>query len=458
MADLTQVELPNGNTYDLISKTTKGVVRATMDSTSTSTAFTATADGVTALYDGLTILLKNTVVASASGCTLNLNGLGAKSILASLNSGTITTQWALNSTYMFMYNATEDKWEIYQGYNTDDVYTNRPYYYRLTTTVNGIKQYSLFLRTANGLYSSITTNSGTGNKTFSTTTYFDFTKVLYFNGSSNIAAGSMVANNTVAFSASSVNTRYSASKVTTTDTSSLEANKPVYMVFNKPTVTEIIANGTPYVATLASVSTAGPYTQDPFSVEYAANYIYVYLGMMRDTYRMELVLQNTAYMIQGSTLVPYYPDYIPESGTAASATDATYTLYLGTPLVCDANDTASVANNTNVVVSSFNIGSKTPGKYIIIASIKYPAGSSSSNQWRYSQISTSSGATDDPISTQFLDNISMPGNSQYVAHLMGMVDTASVSTVYLKAWHNLGASVTVSYCMQIIRIGNSSGS
>ena len=67
MANLDQIQLPDNTTYDIISKTGRGLVRATMNDTiSTSTAFVVEASGITSLYDGLTIVVKNTKVASAS--------------------------------------------------------------------------------------------------------------------------------------------------------------------------------------------------------------------------------------------------------------------------------------------------------------------------------------------------------------------------------------------------------
>ena len=49
-----------------------------LDSTSTATVMTATVDGITELRDGVCMWLRNGVVTSASGFTLNVNGLGAK--------------------------------------------------------------------------------------------------------------------------------------------------------------------------------------------------------------------------------------------------------------------------------------------------------------------------------------------------------------------------------------------
>jgi hypothetical protein len=107
----------NGNTTS-----SNAIHRATMDSSSTATAFVLTADGIDSLYDGLIITCKNTKVASASGCTINLNGLGAKSIWTSQDNGACTTHWGLNQTYLFVYDSTNSRWELQQGRNTNSTY------------------------------------------------------------------------------------------------------------------------------------------------------------------------------------------------------------------------------------------------------------------------------------------------------------------------------------------------
>ena len=62
---------------DHTAKKTISIPFGQVDSTSTSTVFTATIDGITELRDGVCAYISNGVVASASGCTLNVNGLGA---------------------------------------------------------------------------------------------------------------------------------------------------------------------------------------------------------------------------------------------------------------------------------------------------------------------------------------------------------------------------------------------
>lgn len=95
-----------------------------VDSTSTSTKFTATIPGITSYYDGLTILLKNGVVTSASGFTINVNGLGAKQAYSNMAAATAeSTLFNVNYTMLFIYDSTRVSgggWVMYRGYNSND--------------------------------------------------------------------------------------------------------------------------------------------------------------------------------------------------------------------------------------------------------------------------------------------------------------------------------------------------
>ena len=101
---------------------TAAIPSGTVDSTSTATAFTATVDGITALTDGVCVMLKNGKVTSASGCTLNINGLGAKPIYNTMAASTrVTTAWNVAYTMLFVYNSTRVSggcWDMYYGINT----------------------------------------------------------------------------------------------------------------------------------------------------------------------------------------------------------------------------------------------------------------------------------------------------------------------------------------------------
>lgn len=125
MANLNQIELPNGESYDI----QKGIYRGVVDtSNSSATSFIVDADGITSLYDGITVIVKNTKKASASGCKMNVSDTGAKPIWLSQSNSACTSHWALNQTYMFVYDATNDRWELQQGRDSDTRPINLYYY------------------------------------------------------------------------------------------------------------------------------------------------------------------------------------------------------------------------------------------------------------------------------------------------------------------------------------------
>lgn len=99
-----------------------------VDSTSTSTAFTATIPGITELKNGVCVFLKNGVVTSASGCTLNINGLGAKPIYNTMAAATaVTTTFNSGYTMLFVYDETRISggcWMMYYGYNSSGYTSN----------------------------------------------------------------------------------------------------------------------------------------------------------------------------------------------------------------------------------------------------------------------------------------------------------------------------------------------
>ena len=103
MADIKQIRLPDNEVYNIkdpVARTSIGY--GVVDSTSTSTVFTATIEGVTSYYDGLAIMLKNGVVTSASGFTININGLGAKPVYQNMAAASAeTTIFNINYTMLF---------------------------------------------------------------------------------------------------------------------------------------------------------------------------------------------------------------------------------------------------------------------------------------------------------------------------------------------------------------------
>lgn len=123
-----------------------------VDGTSTNTHFTATVPGITALRDGVCMWLKNGVVTSASGFTIDVNGLGAKPSYSNMAAATRdTTLFNKDYTMFFVYDSTRVSggcWICYRGYdsNTNTIaysvrtqYSSKPaadkfYRYRLLFT------------------------------------------------------------------------------------------------------------------------------------------------------------------------------------------------------------------------------------------------------------------------------------------------------------------------------------
>lgn len=103
-----------------LSRKTQSIPFGQVDSTSTSTAFTATIDGIDELRDGVCCYLRNGVVASAAGFTININGLGAKPVYSTMADATaLAKQFALAYTMLFIYNSTRISggcWDMFFGY------------------------------------------------------------------------------------------------------------------------------------------------------------------------------------------------------------------------------------------------------------------------------------------------------------------------------------------------------
>lgn len=102
---------------------TNAILYGTVDGTSTSTAFTATVAGLTQLQDGTCVMLKNGVVTSAAGFTIDVNNLGAKPVYTNLAAATAeSTKFNVNYTLLFVYDSTRVSggcWVCYNGYDSN---------------------------------------------------------------------------------------------------------------------------------------------------------------------------------------------------------------------------------------------------------------------------------------------------------------------------------------------------
>lgn len=100
-----------------------GLPYGVCSSSSTSTQFVVNVPGIDRLVDGVFCLVKNGVVTSASGFTLNVNGLGAKPCYTNLAASTRdTTVFNKAYTMLFIYDSTRVAggcWICYRGYDSN---------------------------------------------------------------------------------------------------------------------------------------------------------------------------------------------------------------------------------------------------------------------------------------------------------------------------------------------------
>ena len=184
-----------------------------------------------------------------------------------------------------------DGWMLQTHYTDgNDTSTMRSYYTHVTAGVNGIKQYSLFARQPDGRYSSFTTDSGTGTKTFDTTSYFDPSKIFYLNSGSNYNANALLGNGTFSLEQDTIDVRYTFNGISSTASSSaIAANLPLYVVFDKTSEN----NG--YYKLKSPYFSQAPDDTDA---------LYVLIGFTYDSYRVNILMLNPMFTYTGETLVP----------------------------------------------------------------------------------------------------------------------------------------------------------
>ena len=171
-----------------------------VDSTSTSTVFTATVPGIKKLEDGVCVYLMNGVVTSASGFTVNINGLGALPVYSTLAAETrATTLFNVNYTLLLVYNSRRVSggcWDAYYGYDSN---TNTIGYQLRTNSLSLpmtsiVYRYRLLFTSADHSHFVPANNSASTNATASRTVCQDkidpFGHICYYGSTASVAAGS----------------------------------------------------------------------------------------------------------------------------------------------------------------------------------------------------------------------------------------------------------------------------
>ena len=185
-----------------------GIPYGNVDSTSTSTKFTATVDGLTELYDGACVMLHNGVVTSAKGFTVNVNGLGAKKCYSNMTNATQeTTIFNVAYTMLFVYSTSLDSgnggWWIYRGYDANT--TTIGYQLRTNATVRNVsdtaRYYKIYFTSADGTTwvpaSVDSTNNATSARPVNQRPIDPFGRIVYTSASTSYAAGANLAATTI---------------------------------------------------------------------------------------------------------------------------------------------------------------------------------------------------------------------------------------------------------------------
>ena len=306
------------------------------DSNSTSTDFRATIAGVTELKTGVTVLIRNTKVASASGCTLNVNGLGAKPIYSSVSTSRVTTAWALNYEMLFRYD--EDYvsggcWVMNYGmaYSNTIGYQLRSNSYQLVMS-DAAYRYRLFFTSADGkkfvpANSSSSTSAAT-SKTVNSRPIDPFGSIVYYSATTALSAGGSP-------SASSLWQQYlltlGYSFNNTGSALTLTAKQPVYLR---------CAPQTDGSAIMEYFTQTLPSTED--------GKIYIFLGVATSATQIELLYNHPVYYYKGSSLRIWTNPASGGGGAVDSVNGQTGTVVLG------AADVGALPDTYTAPVSSVN--------------------------------------------------------------------------------------------------------
>lgn len=285
MANISTIVTPDDLQYGIRAGS---IPYGQVDSTSTATVFTATVPGITELTDGTCVLLKNGVVTSASGFTININGLGAKNVYNNMAAATAeTTIFNVNYTMLFVYDSTRDAdggWICYRGYNAND--NTIGYQIRTNSYSLPMKsityRYRLLFTSSDGKYFVPANNSSSTNATTSRTVCQDaidpFGSIVYYGTTTSVSAGSRP-------SVTSLWTQYAFalgySFNRTGVALTLTSWKPVYV------------KCAPQADGSAIIDSTTPYVQDLPSTEDGK--IYIFLGVAYSATNIELEISHPIY-------------------------------------------------------------------------------------------------------------------------------------------------------------------
>ena len=268
---------------------TTGIPFGIVDSTSTSTAYTVTVPGIYKLENGVTCMVKNGVVTSASGFTINVNSLGDKPVYSSLAAASReTTIFNKNYTLILVYDSTRvdgGAWLCYRATDTNAAYVRFNDLSRLPT--HAARYYKLYFTSADGTKwvpaSANTTNNATSARAVNQEPIDPFGTIAYTSSSTNYTTSTNIAPSSL-WTHYSFTLGYSFNR--TGSAWSLTVGSPVYVKCAPQTNgSAIIDSATPIVQTLPSA---------------ADDKIYIFLGVAISATKVEMTTNHPVYYHDGT--------------------------------------------------------------------------------------------------------------------------------------------------------------
>lgn len=284
--------------YDIghAAKMTAAIPYGECAAASTATNFIVTVPGIRELASGVCCLVRNGVITSASGCKLNVNGLGAKPIYSTMAAATaVTTAWNINYTMLFVYDASNTHvsggcWMMYYGIdnNTNTIgYQIRTNSYSMPMT-SVVYRYRLLFTSADRAHFVPANNSTSTNATTNRSVCQDpidpFGPIVYYGTTASVNQGSRpaVAN---LWQQYQVTLGYSFAKGSALQ---MATWKPVYLKCAPQTDGSAIIDSTePWVQAL-------PTTND--------GKIYIFLGVAYSETAIELNIAHPVYYHDGTAI------------------------------------------------------------------------------------------------------------------------------------------------------------
>lgn len=331
MAEISKITLPNGEAYDIRAG---AIPYAQVDSTSTSTAYTATVPGISELVDGVCVLLKNGVVTSESGFTININGLGAKRVYSNLAAATAdTTIFNVAYTMLFIYDSTRVSggcWICFRGYdsNTNTIGYQLRTNSALRKTADKGYRYRLWFQTLDGTWAPANTSTATDAttaRTPNTRVINPFGEIIYYSTNGTTNAGTNLTA-TTCWQQYVVALGYSFN--TTGAALTLTSSAPVYVQCTPQAAGGVVING--YTQSL-------PSTKD--------GKVYIFLGMAYSATNIELFPVHPVYYYDGTGIRLWTGIQVPTK-TSDLTNDSNF--------VVDANYVHTDNNLTDEAISNWN--------------------------------------------------------------------------------------------------------